>query len=195
MKFFLFISTVFNGIIFYSIIKKYNQKVLLKKIIISIFALIILSTSFICIISEYSSPNIWQPNRQVTYRIYDGSTWFIEYRDTRIQDRKDFATDVRRIEHYINGFDEGNIRMDHISKEIPSHFNYDKGNSLFKSFDNETTYMITTENARQAVNAFPDNVKSKVTQFTKSDFNKLYSDTNVNKIFENGEYECWYITD
>ena len=161
----------------------------------SVIILLFFSIS-VCMFNVYPSPVIWQPNEQFTHMNFAGSTWVVENRDTTIQNAQDYGFNLLRMEHYVNGIELGNrnlLESGIESLRIPTHFGYEGNDTLFQVFEYSTIYMITTENARQGLFAFPENVQAKVTQFTSNDFDKLYSDTTVRKLYENGEFECWLI--
>lgn len=196
LNYFLIIVPVFIGLVIYSVFeesKKRKNKFLKKSVIIPIVVSLLLFSSVVCIFNVYESPIIWQPNKQTTQMNFVGSTWVIEKRDTTIQTSQDYGFSLWRMEHYINGIQTGDMRMENEPLDIPTHFGYKFNDTLYQVFNYMPIYMITTENGRQAVNAFPENIQPKVHQFTSDDFNKLNSDTTVSKIYENGEFEVWKI--
>jgi len=222
MRYFLMITAILNGLVIYLMLEqskkqkiKNNQKPKLllpvgkykfnfdkkrkirfnKRIFLpSLITILLFFSSAICISNVYPSPIIWQPNNQFTHMNFAGSAWITESRDITIQTLQDVGVNLWRMEHYTNGIKMGNIRMKVESLPIPTHFGYDENNNtLLKVFNHTNMYMITTENARQAVNAFPKNIQPKVTQFTPNDLNKLNSDITVSKVYDNREVEVWWI--
>jgi hypothetical protein len=97
------------------------------------------------------------------------------------------------MEHYINGVSNGDKRIKNEGLSTPSHFGYPKNETVFQTFNYTSTYLITTQNGRQAVYAFPENIRQLVHQWTDKDFIKLNNDQTSNKIYVNGEFECWLI--
>ena len=213
-RYFLMMITVFNGLVLYSLseknkkiseslvdFKKKNpyfqkslkRKAVKRKILYLTISIVLLSSCMLCILNVYSSPISWQSNKQFTYMNFAGSAWTTENRDLMIQTSSDSGYNLERMEHYINGVIIG---KKHIKKEpfsTPTHFGYNYNNSLSQVFNYTYTYMITTENGKQAVNAFPNNIKPMATQYTSEDFKKLNSDINVSKLYDNRELEIWFV--
>jgi len=220
-RYFLMMITVFNGLVIYSLsekskIRKNNKeskaflhfirrtpyfdkslkrKVIKRRILYSIISILLFSSITICILNVHSSPITWQSNKQLTYMNFAGSTWITENRDIYIQTSGDAGYNLERMEHYIHGVEKGVIRVKKEPLITPTHFGYNDNSSLSQVFNYTITYMITTENGRRAIDAFPNNVKHMATQFTSEDFNKLSSDINVSKLYDNRELEVWFVYD
>ena len=196
LRYFLMIATIFNGIVLYLIFKRniaMDVRSIRHMALVFLSIVLILFSSMVCIGNVFPSPMIWQPNYEFTYMNYAGSDWMVEYRDLDVQIAQDVGSNILRMEYYYYGVDLGNRRMFFPQRGIPSHFGYDSNISLDSFYDNNETYMIITENARQAVNAFPLSVREMVHQYSINDFDRLYRNTMVDKIYENGEVECWFL--
>lgn len=218
-RYFLMVATIFNGLVVYFILdKKQNMKnnqkpkLLLsigkcglylnkkqrrmfnkKKILLPLLTVLLFFSIVICIYNVYPSAVTWQPNSQFTHMNFAGSSWVVENRDIYIQISGDYGVNVKRMEHYMNGVEMGNIRLKKDSLGTPTHFGYDVNTTLSQVFDYTDTYMLTTENGRRAVDAFPKNLQPRSRQFTSDDFNKLNSDVTVNNIYDNKELETWFV--
>ena len=213
-RYFLFISTIFNGLVIYSFIEKIKckknkksreilrigkyrlQRPSLK--IKNVYRLVYVFLFFcitICIFNVYPSPITFQPNNQFSYMNFAGSAWMIENRDELVQVSKDCGVNLERMEHFIKGVEEGNIINLHTKNLItPTHFGYDEyNNTLFEVFNLTSTYMVSTENGRQAYGAFPRNIQSRATQFNSHDYNKLNLDVSANVVYDNKELEVYCI--
>lgn len=57
--------------------------------------------------------------------------------------------------------------------------------------NNTVTYLVKTQNGRQAVYSIPKNIQTKIHQFKSYDFYKLNLDTTVNKLYENKDFKNW----
>jgi len=196
--YFLMIATIFNGLIIYFILEKSKKQKrrICRKIIPALIIFLFFFSSSVCICNVYPSPITWQPNQQFTHMNFAGSVWITEKRDITVQTSQDIGFNTLRMEHYINGINKGDVRMTRMGGEplgIPSNFGYNDNETLFQTFNYTIKYMITTENGRRGVDAFPKNVRQKCIQFTSDDFNKLDSDVAVYKLYENGELECWLV--
>jgi hypothetical protein len=124
---------------------------------------------------------------------FTGSTWVVENRNISYYTSQDYGFNLHRTEQYVNGIAEGDKRMKNEPLRTPSHFGYPDNTTLFAVFENRTTYLLTTENGKQGVDAFPQNVKEKVCQFTPDDFSLMNADTTANKLYVNKELECWLV--
>jgi hypothetical protein len=212
LRYFLLIATILNGLFIYSVFYKIHNKPsrsnLLKKIVShtsssrfsrksrifipGIYFLLII-TIIISMVSVYPTPIIWQTNGHFTYMNFLGSAWMTENRDITLSISGDIGFNQNRMEHYMNGVMNGNIRMKKECFGIPTHFGYDSNESLSQVFNNTAVYLVTSENGRQAVNAFPLNVRHLVSQWTVKDYEKLYADRSVVQIYSNGELEVWKV--
>ena len=124
---------------------------------------------------------------------FAGSAWVTEKRDTTIQTLGDAGFNLERMEHYMHGIREGHIRIKKTSIPTPTHFGYEINETLAQVVNYTTTYMVTTENGRQAAFAFPENVRPNARQWNEKDFTKLKADQTVDYIYDNGELEVWEI--
>lgn len=218
-RYFLMMAMVLNGlVIYFSLDKKQNvknnQKTKLlfsigkygiflnrkqkkmfntKKILMPLLTVIMFFSVAVCIYNVYPSDVTWHPNSQFTHMNFAGSSWMVENRDINIQISSDYGASVGRMEHYMNGVEEGNIRLKKNFLGTPTHFGYNINTTLSQVFDYIDTYILTTENGRRAVDAFPKNLQPKAHQFTFDDFNKLNSDMAVSKIYDNIELEIWFV--
>jgi hypothetical protein len=124
---------------------------------------------------------------------FTGSTWIVENRDVNIQISADIGFNLTRMEHYINGVEKGGARINGEPIYTPTHFGYQNHETAYQAYNNSVTYLVTTENGRQAINAFPENVHHLVHQWTDEDFERLNADQTVNLIYSNQEFEVWEV--
>lgn len=194
-RFYLMMVTIFNGIILYRLLQKTQiiwGRITRRHLQMGIGVIL----CFCCIISIfniYASPVIWQPNRQFTKENYLGSEWMVEHRQQGIQISHDIGTDIRRMDHLLNGLNENNLFLECRFLDIPTHFGYHEQDTLWKSYENNETYLISSLNGRQAVHAFPQYIRDKVDQYTQEDYYQLHDDTSAVKLYSNGGVDCWFI--
>ena len=196
LRYFLMIATVFNGIILYMLFRRkisWNNSSFRHVIMVIASIVLILFSSMVCIGNVYPSPMIWQPNYEFTYMNYAGSEWMVDYRVPSAHIAQDVGSNILRMEYYFHGVEAGNKRMLFPQLNIPSHFGYDANISLIEHYDNNDTYLIITENGKNAVDAFPSSVRPIVYQYSSKDFIQLYSDFSIDKLYDNGEVDCWYL--
>lgn len=156
-------------------------------IIICLVIVIIAST--ISIFSLYSSPYILRPNIQVTQMDIYGMSWFFENKDRNISDTGIMSPSYRFADAIL-GIDEVLKRSDikHYFPQIPDHFNYSFNKSLGKSYTQDKYSVITMLDR-----TIYDTVWKTIGRFHKQDFDKLESDSTVDKLYSNGEASVWYI--
>jgi hypothetical protein len=193
----IMIATIVNGFFIYTLLSgkiRLRKKILTKKLLYPITVIVLFFTTTVCIFNIYSSPLISETNAHFTYKNLYGSVWFTENRDKNIQISTDVGFNLWRMEHYMNGITKGDINTKKRSINTPSHFGYtSKNNTLSQVFNSTRTYLITTEKGRQAVYAFPENIRQIVHQWTIMDFAKLKNDQAVYLLYTNGEFEVWQI--
>ncbi|MCZ7355874.1 MAG: hypothetical protein O8C66_08885 [Candidatus Methanoperedens sp.] len=150
---------------------------------------IIMMASIISILSLFPSPYILQPNVQVTQMDMYGVKWFVDNKDRKISDTV-IMSPTYRFADAIIGSNEVNKRTDikHFSLQIPDHFNYYLNKYIGESYT-EDKYAVITEFDKTIY----DTVWKVVGRFHKEDFEKLEMDKTVDKLYNNGELNVWYV--
>jgi hypothetical protein len=149
---------------------------------------LILIASLLSIISIFPSPYVMQPNREITAMDMTGMNWILDCRD---QDT-DFVyinSPPARYADAIMGKQLSTQTMKWRYPVIPDHFGYDQHPSLGYSYT-ENQYAALTKMDRVMYST----VWESVGRFDDSDFYLLNADRSVNRIYDNGETEVYYIT-
>jgi len=115
-----------------------------------------------------------------------GAEWFIDHKDTKLKPIE-IMTPVYRFANAILGTNNNRTDIRSTSK-IPDHFNYTVNNKLGKSYIKDY-YAVITEFDKQMY----DTVWKDVGRFNKEDFEKLETDSSVDKLYSNGGDIVWYI--
>lgn len=149
---------------------------------------LILIASLLSIISLYPSPYVMQPNREITSMDMAGMDWILDYRD---QDTGFVCINSppNRYADAILGREQSSRTMKWRYPVIPDHFGYDQYPSLGYSYA-ENQYAALTKMDRVMYST----VWESVGRFDDSDFQRLNADRSVNRIYDNGETEVYYIT-
>lgn len=180
----LLASVIFIGLIFGSSIPKLPLNY--RKIVTTLFILIIISSYIIGTYNLYNSPYIKKVNLQVSNQEWQSMEWLYTNKDenpTYIICQLAF-----RAPHGLFGFDSP--YPDNLGEifQIPPHFGYDEYH-----FFNETGI----QKGYLAIMSYDKDFYSKVwTQrgtFTKEEFNHLKSDFSINRVYFNGDGEIWKI--
>lgn len=149
---------------------------------------LILIASLLSIISIFPSPYILQPNREVTGMDMAGMDWILNTRD------KDTGfvcinSPPTRYADAIMGKEQSSRIMKWKYPNIPDHFGYDQHPSLGYCYA-ENQYAALTKMDRIMYST----VWESVGRFDDKDFDRLNADRSVNRIYDNGETEVYYIT-
>jgi hypothetical protein len=180
---------LFAGIALYNFQNKKNLKKSKKIFINVLIFLIISSSSLLAVFSLHASPITYKSNDAVTSANYDGVIWMTT---DGIKKYGTITLGIDDIKNYVDA-NHGRIKIQYpeqISYKIPDHFNY-TNRSMFGENLQSNTYMITRENF---ILSLYTEVYPQINRFDVKDFNLLENDKSVNKIYENGEVQNWYIT-
>jgi hypothetical protein len=200
---YLFLIPVLCGSVFYDFI--YNERFTIlnpglnlnKKTIIMIISAVIIIVNIMSFFNVFGSSRIIIPNWQVSRMELSGSKWYstYQYRESMIAS---LGVGQRGLEHYNFGLESSPFelagtrpRIDRLS--ISSHFGYSDYPSLADTFDNETRDILISEAGRTNILVIPEEVRSKAHQYTDDDFNLLYLDLKVIRLYSNSEFEVYEV--
>ena len=151
-----------------------------------VFSLIFVS-SLIAIFSLYYSPITMLRNQQNTIMDVSGMNWIITEKNLEFT-TGDIASPVFRFADLIYGFDFRLQRQDLSRRILPDHF----GGIYNKTFPiDEDRYLVITEFDMNP--SIMKQWKDFDPAFVKEDFIKITSCTNVDKIYENGEFRSYLV--
>ena len=185
------IAPILCGIVLYNFI--YNIKIKkYRKFSIILIIFIISLVSILGILNIYGSSRVAKANSELTYMENNGLRWFLENRNVN---NPLIANGIflDKIEIYYHSSINLLNKTGKFYGMIPTHFGYDKNNTLSKSFQGENIYMITNEFSRINYKVFPEEVQSKTHHYLRRDIIKLNKDNTVLKIYENNEFESWLV--
>ncbi|HDR72759.1 MAG TPA: hypothetical protein ENN85_02420 [Methanoculleus sp.] len=149
---------------------------------------LILIASILSIISIYPSPYILQPNREITMMDMAGMGWILDSRD-KDTDFVCINSPPTRYADAILGKQQSSQTMRWKYPTIPDHFGYDQHPSLGYVYA-QNQYAALTKMDRIMYST----VWEPVGRFNDADFERLNADRSVNRIYDNGETEVYYIT-
>jgi hypothetical protein len=153
-----------------------------------------ISITYLSLFTFYPSPMIGSGyvNPQVTEMEWKGSEWFQEHNDKQIL-TNEIGITIWRYYYAIYGLKKSQILLPtgEGSKPPPDHFNYNNKTSLGETF-NESRYIIITYLGRIRYPESHPNYK-KYWRFTPDDFNELQNDSTVDKLYDNGGFESYFI--
>jgi len=188
----IFIPIVLSGILL-GLHSEYT-----KKILFSVFAIFLVITASISLLTVFPSPLISSSSQHMTYMERNGLDWFLHTRvDTIPVVLFENSLSYRKYEMY---FYEKNHPLTTSTKErisylkkIPTHFGYDNHMRLEETLDSKEYYYLSTELNRQGYLAAPEDRRERIPKITSSDFNRVKQDDSINLLYSNGEFESWWI--
>jgi hypothetical protein len=151
--------------------------------------LILITCSIIGVFSFYPSPYVYNSYWGVSHAEFQGATWFAENANPTINVVGLGTSDLFRYTAALWG--QQNATFQNTSEIVPLHFNYTTHTMLSESFSGNR-YLLLRES--YIISLYHD-VYPQLARFSTDDFAKLNIDLSVNKFFENGEIELWYVKD
>ena len=196
-RFFLMISPITIGFNFYAFIidknQKFNKPKITKSLLKIITFVLLIITNFLCVFSVYGSPQTVQRNGQITKTEILGTKWFSVHQYPSIITRE-IGIDLSRFEDYNFGVNLTLLVKSSIdSNMVPSHFGYDKNQSISATFNYQQQYILTCESDRINIMIYPENVREIVHNYSINDFIKLSNDKDVNRLYSNKGFEAWLV--
>lgn len=190
----VFLSLIIISIIFYQIATESNERKISLKFFKKSYKTVMMSFLLILLLilttfSLYDSPNMKEPNGQVTYMEYEGMKWFFTHRDINNQ-IVELGISQQRFFDAIKGLMENRKMIRHDNTTPPDHFGYYKSNK-FGNYYNENRYVIITYLGRILYPEMYPNYKQ-FWRFTSDDFKKLNNDNSVNLIYSNQGFETYF---
>jgi hypothetical protein len=154
-------------------------------------ALVVTSIISVCILigifEIFPSPLVHQQNSQMSKMELSGVNWFINARNPRLQFTEIADVILPPLESVIIGMNEEDYPLKKL-EWLGNHFNYDK-NQTFGETINENLYLIINRYSRSVyIELWPTG------RFTWNDFDLLEEDPTVNRIYDNGEAQNYYVT-
>jgi len=153
-------------------------------------AVLIISLIFVsavtAVFSLYPSPITMSANNQVTISDILGMKWLIIHKNTELK-TMDIRSGVFRFSDLIFGCDFIRGRSD-INRDlvIPYHFGFTEKNVF--PIDKDTYLLITEFDVTSYTEVWKD-----MDKFGKEDFIKVDFCTNVDKLYENGEFRSYFV--
>jgi hypothetical protein len=152
---------------------------------------VLLLLVLLSVASMFSSPPVAQTNQQVTQMELDGMEWTLENRNDELLIEEFGITQFR---HYQmrNGIEDPSPTVRREETRPPDHFNYTTYETLGRSYETDT-YLVLSRLGRITYPAkFPDYRDQ--WRFTPGDFARLEHDPSVASIYDNGEFDAYWIS-
>jgi len=187
-RFIIFFSVPLTGFLFYISNKKYKKA---KFIFIGVLILL----TCISIIGLFSSHWAGELNSQVSHGEYEGMYWFLEHRDDHLLIYEQGPPQFRFYDAIYGTTDtihRKNILRSSATR-IPDHFGYHSNIGLAgQLYEKDTYFVISTVGKFFYENMYPQ--YKDYWRFVPPDYKKFEnSDVSANKIYTDGELECFEI--
>jgi hypothetical protein len=127
---------------------------------------------------------VYEPNKHLTEGEMQGSDWYLDHRSTDLDARSHKITYKTQL--YLDG------RNDWVFSEVtdvPDRLGQQDG--TIQDNLNSGTYLITRQSDRQSYTWFPKNQWDSRIVYTDENVHSLRSDSVVELVYTNGQYEVW----
>jgi len=149
--------------------------------LVVVFATILVISVF----SVHVAPLNGKPNVETTEFNEAGSKWVFEREASRIPIVYSHANLDRMMAYEITL-----VRTERRYSPIPNRFGYRSGQPICPEVP---CYLLTTERDRKFPRAYPSNVRANINKYSAEDFERLNSDSAVNRVYANSGYEVFYL--
>ena len=169
-----------------------TQKRALRLITIVLVGLFLFGTSLSGILSLYPSPYTEDISPQNTRNEIMGMDWFLKQKDVTIYSAGWYFAPYRYADFLLTP-EERQTRNDfsiYVTKDLPFHFGYDQYNKLGSYFSSDIYVVLRDLNRKVYTEVYPGMADIRL---LPSDFSKLDQDPTVNKLYENGGFEVYYV--
>jgi hypothetical protein len=129
---------------------------------------------------------VYKPNKQLTEAELQGSDWFIEHRSDELDSHSHQITYKTQL--YLEG--ENDWVFSTVS-DVPDRLGQEDG-TIQDNLKNET-YLITRQSDREAHTWYPRSQWDRRIVYTSGDVQSLRSDSAIDLVYSNGEYEVWVV--
>jgi len=172
-----------------------------RQALLGIFVCLLSVLLVLSVVGLHSSPITKDNNKQVTEMELRGSEWYYDNRDrSLLTDElgfKQFRFYGATGDGYTrDGSFEGLIRLPQQNIRFrgtgpPDHFGYENNATLGASYG-EDRYLVVTELGRERYpKLYPDYEES--WRFHPDDFRQLERDSTVDRVYDNGEFDLYYV--
>jgi len=185
----IFASIIVCGLGSYKWIKGSGHKTIATCIIVTI----LLASATIGVFNVHWSPFIRAANQQVTAMELDGMRWFLQYQI------KDHLIDQIALQQYSiaavllgSGGLPSNMRWGtDESYRAPDHFGYDRNRMYGESYEQNRYFLLNKLSQIWEREGTPE--YTAFWRFTPTDWLSLRNDISVQRVFDNGEFQVFYI--
>lgn len=173
----------------------------LRRFAFAVVVVSLVSATVLGVMGLHLSPITKDSNKQVTAMEIEGSDWFFEHRDEAVLiDELGFkqfrfysvtGDEITREDPYdvVVLAAERNIRQS--GTVPPDHFGYDENDTAAAAYDSDR-YLVLTELGREEYPKLYPGYES-FWRFTPDDFQRLEDDPRVHHVYDNGEFDVYYV--
>lgn len=164
----------------------------IARIVAFFVAVFLVGVSMNSILKAYPSPYTLSPSYQTTQAEIDGMDWFLHNKDTGMNSSGWYYAPYRYAAFLLTP-EEREQRGDflgNVTLQIPFHLGYDKYPTMGQSFEEDTHVVLRELNRRVYVDVFP---RMADLRLLPSDFAKMENDPSLDKLYDNGGLEIWYL--
>ena len=151
--------------------------------------LILTICSLIGIFAIYPSPYTYRSYWGVSHAEVSGANWLLEQGDPSIKAVALGTAPLRRFAHALWGTQVTDYPREDRNEHVPDHFGYTDCQTLGESFEGDK-YVRTRE---RYIEVLYTELYPQIGRFSRGDFAELERDSSVDKLYNNGEMQVWYV--
>jgi hypothetical protein len=186
------ISALFVGFLLFELIEWLNRLKWTKALSGLIVGVLLFAALLSTIAALYPSPYTLSITAQNTLAELDGTSWFLHQKDTRFNSAGWYFAPYGFASFQLTP-QERRQRQDisiYVTEQLPDHLGYDKYARIGEYYEQDIYVVLREMNRRLYVDNYPTLAGLRL---ESGDFDKLEEDRSIDKLYENGEFDVWYV--
>lgn len=141
----------------------------------------------------YPSPYTLQPSYHNTRAEIEGMDWFLHNKDTAVG-TAGWYLGLHRFADFLLDPEERRQRYKDVGPRsvtsLPWHLGYEEYSTIGESYEKDVYVVFSQMSRRVYVDVYPEMAELRI---LPSDFAKMDNDPTVDKLYENGGFDVWYV--
>ncbi|WP_128224765.1 hypothetical protein [Halobacteriaceae bacterium SHR40] len=180
-------AAVLAGSLFYFLYQWLESRTVTTGVTVTL-GVILFALTLVVVLGSFASVSATDDNPQKTEMDIDGAEWVLDNRDKEMLIDQ-YRISLWRYENFQNGTLTTSIRKE--GAQPPEHFGYTANETIGQSYE-EDSYLVLNQRGRitypEVYADYPD-----YWAYTPQDFARLERDRTASKLYDNGEFDFYYI--
>ena len=180
-------AAVLAGSLFYFLYQRLESRTVTTGVTVTL-GVILFALTLVVVLGSFASVSATDDNPQKTEMDIDGAEWVLDNRDKEMLIDQ-YRISLWRYENFQNGTLTTSIRKE--GAQPPEHFGYTANETIGQSYE-EDSYLVLNQRGRitypEVYADYPD-----YWAYTPQDFARLERDRTASKLYDNGEFDFYYI--